>query len=99
MADPRGIALRFGEGRISGALATSLGALSLLAVLCFRYPALLTTADLRAVYPVPVLRGVLFAALLLALAFSGLSLALSRRAGLGVCGLTTTAAAIALGGA
>lgn len=98
MADPRGIALRFGEGRISGVLATSLGALSLLAVLCFRYPALLTTADLRAVYPVPVLRGVLFAALLLALAFSGLSLALSRRAGLGVCGLATTAAAIALGG-
>ena len=41
--NPRGIALRFGEGRISGVLAAGLGALSLLAVLCFRYPALLTT--------------------------------------------------------
>ena len=99
MSDPRGIALRFGEGRISGVLATGLGALSLLAVLCFRYPALLTTADLRAVYPVPLLRGVLFAALLLGLAFSALSLALSRRAAPGLTGLALTGAAIALGGA
>jgi lathosterol oxidase len=99
MSDPRGIALRFGEGRISGVLAVSLGALSLLAVLCFRYPSLLTTADLRAVYPVPLLRAVLFAALLLALAFSALSLLLSRRAPLGLTGLALTGAAIALGGA
>ena len=97
--DPAGIALRFGEGRISGVLAVGLGALSLLAVLCFRYPALLTTPDLRAVYPVPLLRGVLFAALLLALAFAALSLALSRRPRLGLAGLALTGAAIALGGA
>jgi lathosterol oxidase len=99
MAESRGIALRFGEGRISGVLATGLGVLSLLAVLCFRYPAWLTTADLRAVYPVPLLRAVLFAALLLALAFSALSLALSRRPALGLAGLAATGAAIALGGA
>jgi lathosterol oxidase len=99
MAQPSGIALRFGEGRISGVVAVSLGALSLLAVLCFRYPALLTTADLRAVYPVPLLRTVLFAALLLALAFSALSLALSRRPALGLAGLALTGAAIAAGGA
>ena len=42
---------RFGEGRISGVLSLALGGLSLLAVLCFRFPALLTTPDLRAVYP------------------------------------------------
>lgn len=99
MAEHPGIALRFGEGRISGVLATALGALSLLAVLCFRYPALLTTADLRAVYPVPLLRGVLFGALLLALAFSALSLLLARRKAVGLAGLALTGAAIALGGA
>jgi lathosterol oxidase len=95
----RGIALRFGEGRISGVLAVALGALSLLAVLCFRHPALLTTPDLRAVYPVPLLRSVLFAALLLSLGFAALSLLLSRRPALGLAGLALTGAAIALGGA
>jgi lathosterol oxidase len=99
MRDPRGIALRFGEGRISGVLAVALGSLSLLAVLCFRFPSLLTTADLRAVYPVPLLRTVLFAALLLALGCSALSLLLSRRAQLGLSGLALTGAAVALGGA
>jgi lathosterol oxidase len=94
-----GIALRFGEGRISGVIAVALGALCVLAVLCFRYPALLTTPDLRAVYPVPLLRGVLFASLLLALAFSALSLLLSRRPGLGYAGLALCAAATLLGGA
>jgi len=99
VTNPQGIALRFGEGRISGVLATGLGGLSLLAVLCFRFPSLLTTADLRAVYPVPLLRTVLFAALLLALAFAALSLLLARRAQLGLAGLALTGAAIALGGA
>jgi lathosterol oxidase len=97
--EPRGIALRFGEGRISGALATGLGALSLLSVLCFRYPEILTTADLRAVYPVPLLRGVLFGSLLLSLALSALSLVLARRRTLGLAGLALAALAIALGGA
>lgn len=91
--------LRFGQGRISGVLAVALGGLSLLAVLCFRYPALLTTPDLRAVYPVPLLRGVLFAALLLALGFAFLSLALSRRRALGFSGIALAGVAIALGGA
>ena len=58
---------RFGEGRISGVLSVALGGLSLLAVLCFRFPDLLTTPDLRAEYPVPLLRAVLFGALLLSL--------------------------------
>jgi lathosterol oxidase len=99
VAEQAGIALRFGEGRISGVLAVSLGGLSLLAVLCFRHPGLLTTADLRAVYPVPVLRGVLFASLLLALGFSFLSLVLARSRTPGLAGLAFTGAAIALGGA
>ena len=42
--------LRIGEGRISGYLAITLGVLSFLGVLCYRFPAFLTTADLRAAY-------------------------------------------------
>ena len=38
----------FGEGRISGYLSTLLGLCSLLGVLCFKFPELLATADLRA---------------------------------------------------
>ena len=90
---------RFGEGRISGALSVALGALSLFAVLCFRYPELLTTADLRAVYPVTVLRGVLFAALLLSLGLGLASIVLSRRRALGFAGILLAGVAIALGGA
>ena len=99
MAGQPGIALRFGEGRISGVLAMFLGGLALLAVLCFRHPALLTTADLRDAYPVPLLRGVLFAALLAALGCAALSLALAQRRTAGLAGMALTGAAIALGGA
>ncbi len=77
----------------------ALGALSLLAVLCFRFPELLTTPDLRAVYPVPLLRGVLFVSILISLTASLISFALSRSRLLPVLGLTSTAAAIGLGGA
>jgi lathosterol oxidase len=90
---------RFGAGRTSGVLSVALGGLSLLAVLCFRYPEILTTPDLRAVYPIPLLRGVLFGALLLGLASALASLALSRYRGLGFAGIALCAAAIALGGA
>lgn len=88
-----------GEGRLSGVLSVALGGLSLFAVLCFRYPEILTTPDLRAVYPVDALRWVLFAALLLALAASMTSVVLARNTSLGLAGLALTAAAIALGGA
>lgn len=87
------------RGRLTGALALALGALSLLAVLCFRYPTLLTTPDLRAVYPVPLLRGVLFAGLLASLGLSLTSIVRSRRLATGSAALVLCAAAIALGGA
>ncbi len=47
---------QFGTGRISGVLSVALGGSSLLAVLCFQFPELLTTPDLRSAYPVPLLR-------------------------------------------
>lgn len=90
---------RFGDGRLSGALSLGLGLLALLAVLCFRFPEWLTTPELRAVYPLGLMRGVLFAALVLSLALAALSLALGGRRWLGWGGLASTAAAIGLGGA
>jgi lathosterol oxidase len=90
---------RFGEGRISGVLGTTLGALSLLAVLCFRHPELLTTPELREVYPMPLVRGVLFTALLAAQLLGLVSIVLQRRFGLGLAGIALSGLAILLGGA
>jgi lathosterol oxidase len=88
-----------GDGRLSGALSLGLGALSLLAVLCFRYPELLTTPQLRAVYPLPLVRATLFTALVLALGLGVLSVLLGERRRLGWWGIALAGAAIALGGA
>ncbi len=96
MSEPE---FRFGEGAISGVLSVALGALSLLAVLCFRFPELLTTPDLRAEYPVPLLRMVLFSALLLSLGLALSSVVLSGRRALGFTGILLTGGAVALGGA
>jgi len=90
---------QFGTGRISGVLSVVLGGLSLLAVLCFQFPELLTTPDLRAVYPVPLLRTVLFVALILSLGLALLSILLSGRLGLGMTAILLTAVAVASGGA
>jgi lathosterol oxidase len=89
---------RVGDGRLSGAAAVALGSLSLLAVLCFRFPELLTTPELRAVYPIGALRAVLFAALATAIAAGALA-ALLGRWKLGLAGMALGGAAIALGGA
>jgi lathosterol oxidase len=88
---------RLGDGRLSGALGVALGALALLAVLCFRFPELLTTPELRAVYPLPLVRGALFAALALALPAGALAVLLGRRR-LGFAAMLLAGAAIALGG-
>jgi len=88
----------FGDGRLSGALSLGLGALSLLAVLCFRYPELLTTPELRAVYPLALVRTALFAAIVLSLGLGALAVLLGERRRLGWGGTACAGAAIALGG-
>jgi len=93
-----GVEFHLGDGRLSGALGVALGALSLLAVLCFRFPELLTTPELRAIYPMGLVRATLFGALVCALAAGALAVLLGRRA-LGLAGLALAGAAIALGGA
>jgi sterol desaturase/sphingolipid hydroxylase (fatty acid hydroxylase superfamily) len=90
---------RFGEGKISGVTSVVLGALCVLAVLCFRYPALLTTPDLREVLPLDLVRIVLFGANLLALGFGALCYALGGQRRLAFAGIALSALAIGLGGA
>jgi len=57
---------RIGEGRIGGFLCAMIGLLSVAAVLCLRYPAFLTTPELRVHYDVELLRLILAVAMVVA---------------------------------
>lgn len=98
-ASPTRVPVRIGEGRISGVLGVFLGALSVLAVLCFHFPEWLTTPELRAAYPVDVLRWVLLAGMILAAFFGALSLLISPSKRLGFAGIALALVAEWLGGA
>ena len=77
--------LKFGEGTISGYLSVALGVLSVLGVLCFRFPDLLTTPSLRTGYDVEKLRWLLAAGMVFSTGFGFLRrrwlLSLSQRSG------------------
>jgi len=60
-----------GQGRISGYLSLTLGLLSFLAVLAWRFPAQLTTRELREVYDPEQLRLVLMTCMWASLLFGG----------------------------
>ncbi len=64
--------LRTGKGLVSGIVALSLAILCFLAVLAFHFPEYLTTPQLRRSYDVDLLRKVLYAALVVAGAYSTL---------------------------
>ena len=81
--DERDRPLRLGEGRISGYLSVALGTLSLLAVLCFMYPDLLTTPSLRASYDLRLMRRLLAAGMVFSALFGLLTFVLNRQKRLG----------------
>jgi len=93
------VPLRFGEGRISGVLSVFLGLSSVLAVLCFHFPEWLTTPELRAGYPLELLRMLLLGGMILAVVFGALSVFLSRSKRLGLGGIALALAAQWMGGA
>ena len=97
-ADMRDRAFRMGEGRISGYISVALGLLSILAVLCYKYPTYLTTPELRAAYDPAFLREILKYGMWTSIAFGLLTFALNRRKRLGAVGILATCAAFGLGG-
>ena len=92
--EPTGI----GSGWVSGLLAAICGVLGLGAVLCFHYPWLLTTPEARALYPLPLIRGLLHLVLISGFLLGIVSLSLRRNKMLGGIAVTTTMAAALLGG-
>ena len=90
---------RFGEGKISGVLSASLGAMVFGAVLCLLFPTWLTTPEVRASLPMGFIRGLIQAVLVLAFGLGALSVVLSRSKILGAIGMAFSIAAALLGGA
>ncbi len=87
----------FGTGWLSGVLGIVLGLLALLAVLCLHFPQYLTLPELRARYPLGLVRLAIDVGLLAAMALSGLSMLLRRKKALGLAGLALAGLALALG--
>jgi lathosterol oxidase len=91
--------LLLGRRWLPGILSAFLGALGLLAVACLHYPALLTTPELRAVYPMALVRAAIASGLAAAIALGALALLADRGRRLGTLGLALALAAQLAGGA
>ena len=74
-----GAPFKTGEGRISGWVSVSLGVLSVLGVLCFHFPDLMTTPELRQVYTADQMRYLLYAGMILSVAFGLVTFVLNRK--------------------
>jgi lathosterol oxidase len=99
MSETPAFEFRFGEGKISGVLSASLGALGFGAVLCLHYPEWLTSADLRAVYPMDWVRALIQLVLAAAFLLGGLNTLLNRRLrSAGTTGMLLSLFATLLGG-
>ncbi len=88
----------FGTGWISGTLSVALAVIGLGGVLCFLFPAYLTTPEAREVYTVPVMRWVLHAVLVTGFGFGFVSVMLRQNRTLGLIGMTVVLVAVLLGG-
>ncbi|MBY0492014.1 MAG: sterol desaturase family protein [Gemmatimonadaceae bacterium] len=76
-----------GSGWLSGTVSVFLGALSIGAVACFYWPALLTSPDVRAMLPMPAVRTLLQVVIGLAFLFGLISALLRQRKVLGLTGM------------
>jgi len=87
-----------GEGRIGGFLCAAIGLLSVAAVLCLRYPAFLTTPELRPHYDVELLRLVLAVSMVIGAGLGVLSIVLGGPRARAAIGLSALFLAMLLGG-
>jgi sterol desaturase/sphingolipid hydroxylase (fatty acid hydroxylase superfamily) len=89
----------FGSGWFSGTISIFLGALSVGAVLCFWFPSLLTTPELRSIYPMDVVRFLVQSVILGAFLMGIISVVLRRSKILGLTGASLAVVAVLMGGA
>ncbi len=90
--------MRVGEGRISGAVSIFLGALSLISILCFKFPEQLTTAEFREIYSAEMAEMLMFGGIIATFLFALISMLFSKTKKNAVIGIVLAVLAIALGG-
>ena len=88
-----------GRRWLLGIVSLFLGALVAFAVLCLHFPELLTTPELRAVYPMTLVRALIAGGIAAAAGLGALAVALRRGRRLGVLGLALALGAQLAGGA
>jgi lathosterol oxidase len=88
-----------GSGWLSGTLSVFLGACGLGAVAVLHFPDWLSSAELRAAYPMALMRGLIAVVIGLAFLFGCLNLLLRRKKALGLTGIALSGAAMLMGGA
>ncbi len=87
-----------GSGWMSGTISVFLGVLAVGAVVCFYVPELLTSPDVRAVLPMPIVRTTIQIVIGAGFLLGFLSLLLRRRKTLGITGVVLAMAAALAGG-
>ena len=89
----------FGSGWISGVLSVTFSGLAYGGVLCLLFPDALTTPAARPLYPMGLVRALIYAFLVAGFGLGVLSILLRRRKTLGLTGVAMAVAATLLGGA
>lgn len=90
--------MKMGEGRISSALSIFLGSLSLVGMLCFKFPEQLTTPQFREVYTAAMVEKLMLGAIICTFLFALIGLLLNKNKKTAVIGIVLGAITTALGG-
>lgn len=90
--------MRVGEGKISSAISIFLGSLSLVGILCFKFPEQLTTPEFREVYSAEMVENLMMGAIVATFLFALVSMLLTKKRKNAVIGMALGVLAIALGG-
>ena len=89
---------KFGEGKISGYVSIFLGFLSLLGVVCFKFPEWLTTPEFREIYTGESMKTLLTSVIIASFFFAALSFILSRQKKWALIGMLICTVSIVIGG-
>lgn len=90
--------LKIGEGKISGFVSIFLGALSFLAVFCFKYPKIFTSPEFRDIYTGEQMKLVLIGTIVASLLFAVLSFILSKKKSYALIGIILIVLTVFIGG-
>lgn len=90
--------MRVGEGRISGAISLFLGSLTLVAILCFKFPEQLTTTEFREVYTANMVENLMLGGIIATFLFALISILLNSNKKNAVIGIILGVITITLGG-